>query len=131
MIETLYRRKSPETAWHEEYFELSMGEETVDDQLGYFVRETQCWWDVAGKRTVRVQYTLSPRGGFGRVEEAQERYDRQRTTRARRGFVHSFAPRHHAAGRHKYVRIEITTLETKAEDQGQADSSKDGQSIAS
>ncbi len=49
MVETLYRRKSPETAWHEEYFELTMGEETVDDQLGYFVRETQCWWDAAGR----------------------------------------------------------------------------------
>jgi len=116
MIETLYRRKSPETAWHEEYFELTMGEETVDDQLGYFVRETQCWWDVAAKRTVRVQYTLSPRGGFATMEEAHERYELRRTTRARRGFVHSFAPRYHAAGRCKYVRIEITSPETKNED---------------
>jgi len=124
MIETLYRRKSPETARHEEYFELTMGEETVDEQLGYFVRETQCWWDAMGKRTVRVQYTLSPRGGFATLEEAQERYEVQRTTRARRGFVHSFAPRYHAAGPCKYVRIEITSLETKDleannEDQGQ------------
>ena len=119
MIETLYRRKSPETAWHEEYFELTMGEETVDDQLGYFVRETQCWWDVAGKRAVRVQYTLSPRGGFATQEEAYERYELQRTTRARRGFVHSFAPRYHAAGRCKYLRIEITSLETENDDLGQ------------
>jgi len=119
MIESLYRRKSPETAWHEEYFELTMGEETVDDQLGYFVRETQCWWDVAGKRTVRVQYTLSPRGGFATMEEAHQRYELQRTTRARRGFVHSFAPRYHATGRCKYVRIEVTSLETKNDDLGQ------------
>jgi len=119
MIETLYRRKSPETAWQEEYFELTMGEETVNDQLGYFVRETQCWWDVAGKRTVRVQYTLSPHGGFATQEEAHERYELQRTNRARRGFVHSFAPRYHAAGRCKYVRIEVTSLETKKDDEGQ------------
>jgi hypothetical protein len=117
-IETLYRRKSPETAWHEEYFELTMGEQTVDDQLGYFVRETQCWWDAAGKRTVRVQYTLSPRGGFATLEEAHERYELQRATRARRGFVHSFAPRYHAAGRYKYVRIEIPAPESANEDQG-------------
>lgn len=114
MIETLYRRKSPDTAWHEQYFELTMGEETVDNQLGYFVRETQCWWDVAGKRTVRVQYTLSPRGGFATPEEAQERYDLQRTTRARRGFVHSFAPHYQASGRFEYVRIEIPSLESTA-----------------
>lgn len=118
MIETLYRRKSPETAWHEEYFELTMGEETVDDQLGYFVRETQCWWDAAGKRTVRVQYTLSPRGGFATAEEAHERYELQRATRAQLGFVHSFAPRYHAAGRCRYERIEIPAPENANEDQG-------------
>ncbi len=117
MIETLYRRKSPETAWHEEYFELTMGEETVDDQLGYFVRETQCWWDAAGKRPVRVQYTLSPRGGFATAEEAYQRYELQRTSRARRGFVHSFVPRYHPAGRCKYMRIEIPAPESKNEEQ--------------
>jgi len=119
MIETLYRRKAPADARHEEYFELTMGEETVDDQLGYFVRETQCWWDVAGKRIVRVQYTLSPRGGFATPEEAHERYKVQRTSRARRGFVHSFAPCYQASGRCQYVRIEIPPSETTNEDQDQ------------
>jgi len=118
MIETLYRRKSPETAWHEEYFELCMGEETVNNQLGYFVRETRCWWDPAGKRTVRVQYTLSPRGGFATVTEAQDRYERQKTSRARRGFVHSFAPCYQEAGRCKYVRIETPSTEAQDEEAG-------------
>jgi hypothetical protein len=108
MIETLYKTKTPEAfAWTEQHFELTLGEKKVDGRLGYFVRETQCWWDPAGKRTVRVQYTLSPREGFATIEEAQGRYDSQKTFRARRGFVHCFAPRYEATKRSKYVRIEV------------------------
>lgn len=113
MTETLYKTKPPDACARAEYcFELTMGEETVDGQLGYFVRETQCWWDAAAKRTVRVQYTLSPRGGFATLEQALERYTLQRTTRARRGFVHSFAPRYEATKRFNYMRIEIAAQET-------------------
>lgn len=108
MKETLYRTKTPEAMpWVEQFFELHLGEETVDDQTGYFVRETHCWLDPAGKRTVRVQYTLSPRGGFATIEEAQGRYDVQRTFRARRGFVHSFAPCYESTKKCQYVRIEF------------------------
>jgi hypothetical protein len=108
-METLYKTKNPEaSAWVEQYFELTMEEETVDGRVGYFVRETHCWWDAAAKRTVRVQYTLSPRGGFATVEEAHERYKLQRTTRAQRGFVHSFVPRYETTKRHKYKRIDVS-----------------------
>lgn len=108
MIETLYRTRTPHaTSWREQFFELSLGEQTVDGQLGYFVRETQCWWDVTAERTVRVQYTLSPREGFLTIEEARERYQQQRMTRARRGFIHSFTPCFETAPTSKYVRIEI------------------------
>lgn len=109
LIETLYKTKIPETtAWAAHFFELTLGEETVDGKLGYFVRETQCRWDPAAQYTVRVQYTLSPRGGFETIEEAHERYKQQRLTRAQRGYVHCYAPNYEAVARHRrYVRIEF------------------------
>ena len=108
MTETLYRTKAPKpTAWQQEFFELTMGEQTVDGQRGYFVRETQCWWDGVANRTVRVQYTLSPREGFVTIEEAHARYQLRRIDRARRGFVHSFTPRNESTKKHKYVLIKI------------------------
>jgi hypothetical protein len=103
------------SAWIDQCFELTMGEETVDGQLGYFVRETQCWWEGNAKYSVRVQYTLSPRGGFATMQEAHERYTLQRTNRARRGFVHSFTPRYEARGKCGYVRIEVVAKEIKHE----------------
>ncbi|HXJ86192.1 MAG TPA: hypothetical protein VMS18_05200 [Candidatus Binatia bacterium] len=112
MIETLYKTKTLQpTAWRQEFYELSFGEQTVDGQLGYFVRETQCWWDGATNRTVRVQYTLSPREGFATREKAEARYELQRVERARRGFVHSFTPRYDPTKKTKYVLIEIPTTE--------------------
>jgi hypothetical protein len=108
MTETLYRTKMPKpTAWQHEFFELTMGEQTVNGQHGYFVRETQCWWDGVASRTVRVQYTLSPHEGFVTIEEAHARYQLQRIHRARRGFVHSFTPRYESTKKHKYVLIKI------------------------
>lgn len=110
MIETLYRTKSPKpTAWRQEFFELSLGEQTVDGQLGYFVRETQCWWDGVANQTLRVQYTLSPREGFATLEEAQARYQLRRMDRARRGFIHSFTPRYDPAKKNRYVLIEVAS----------------------
>ena len=108
LIETLYKTKVPETtAWADHFFELTLGEETVDGKLGFFVRETQCRWDAAAKYTVRIQYTLSPRGGFATIEDAHEKYKHQRATRAQRGFVHCYAPNYEAALRYrKYVKIE-------------------------
>ena len=115
MIETLYKTKTPRpTAWRQEFFELTLGEQTVDGQLGYFVRETQCWWDGVTDRILRVQYTLSPREGFANIEEAQARYQLQRIERARRGFVHSFAPRYDSTKKNKYVLIEITPQPAQA-----------------
>jgi hypothetical protein len=108
MIETLYKTKVPQTTdWRDQFFELALGEQTVDGQPGYFVRETQCWWDAAAQRTVRVQYTISPREGFLTIEEARACYDLHRIHRARRGFVHSFTPRYDAAKKHRYVLIQI------------------------
>jgi hypothetical protein len=108
MIETLYKTKVPQTTdWRDQFFELALGEQTVDGQPGYFVRETQCWWDAAAQRTVRVQYTFSPREGFLTIEEARACYDLHRINRARRGFVHSFTPRYDAAKKHRYVLIQI------------------------
>ena len=108
MIETLYKTKIPQTTdWRDQFFELALGEQTVDGQPGYFVRETQCWWDAAAQRTVRVQYTLSPREGFRTIEEARACYDLHRINRARRGFVHSFTPRYDAAKKHRYMLIRI------------------------
>ena len=107
MIETLYKTKVLQpTPWRQEFFELSLGEQTVDGQAGYFVRETQCWWDGITKRTLRVQYTLSPREGFAAIEEAEARYQVQRVNRAQRGFVHSFTPRYDSTKKYKYVLIE-------------------------
>jgi hypothetical protein len=107
VIETLYKSKILKpTTWRQEFFELTLGEQTVDGQLGYFVRETQCWWDGVTDRILRVQYTLSPREGFATMEEAQARYELQRMDRARRGFVHSFTPRYDSTRKNKYVLIE-------------------------
>lgn len=110
MIETLYKTKTPKpTSWRQEFFELSLGEQTVDGQLGYFVREMHCWWDgAANNSTLRVQYTLSPREGFATIEEAQARYQSQRMERARRGFVHSFIPCYDATKKNRYLLIETT-----------------------
>jgi len=114
MIETLYKTKILQpTAWRQEFFELALGEQTVDGQLGYFVRETQCWWDAATNRTLRVQYTLSPRVGFATIEEAQARYQLQRMDRARRGFVHSFTPRYDSTRKNRYVLIGIALQATE------------------
>lgn len=108
MIETLYKSKIPKlTAWQEEWFELTLGKQTVDGNPGFFVRETQCRWDSTAQRMVRVQYTLSPREGFATVEEAQRRYDTQRMSRARRGFIHSFSPCYEPTKKNKYTLIEI------------------------
>lgn len=108
VVETLYRTKAPRLIqWRQESFELSLGEQTVDGELGYFVRETHCLCDGDVSRTLRVQYTLSPRKGFATMEEAQARYHLQRLERARRGFVHSFAPRYDSTKKSKYVLIEI------------------------
>ena len=107
MIETLYKTKTLQpTPWRQEFFELSLGEHTVDGQVGYFVRETQCWWDGITNRTLRVQYTLSPRDGFATTEEAEARYQLQRMNRARRGFVYSFTPRYDSTKKYKYVLTE-------------------------
>ena len=109
MIETLYKTKIPQpTVGRHEFFELTLGEQNVDGQPGFYVRETQCWWDPRAKRMVRVQYTLSPREGFLTIEEAQARYELQRMNRARRGFVHSFRPCYEPTKKSVYVRIEIT-----------------------
>ncbi len=109
MIETLYKTKIPQTtAWRQQFYELRLGEQNVDGQPGYFVRETQCWWDPSAKRMVRVQYTLSPREGFLTIEEARERYQLQRMNRARGGFVHSFSPCYEPTKKSVYVLIEIT-----------------------
>jgi hypothetical protein len=120
LIETLYKTRIPETsAWAGAYFELTMGEETIDGLLGYFVRETECRWDAVANYTIRVQYTLSPRGGFPTIEEAHERYKLQRVTRARRGFVHSYAPSYEATKHRRYTCIEVVeetevSVETKS-----------------
>jgi len=107
MIETLYRAKTPSAhAVAERYYELAIGEET-GDQLGYFVRETECWWDPVTKRNVRVQYTLSPQGGFSTIEEARARYELQKISRALRGFVHCFSPRYDAKKAAPYTRVVI------------------------
>ena len=107
MIETLYKTKTLRaTPWRQEFFELSLGEQTVDGQVRYFVRETQCWWDGIANRTLRVQYTLSPREGFATIEEAEARYQLQRTHRSLRGFIHSFTPRNDPTTKHKYALIE-------------------------
>lgn len=111
MIETLYKTKVPQTTdRRDQFYELALGEQTVDGQLGYFVRETQCWWDAVAQRTVRVQYTLSPRAGFLTIEEARACYELHRMNRARRGFVHSFTPRFDAAQKHRYVLIQVSAL---------------------
>jgi hypothetical protein len=118
MIETLYKTRTPKPSCAtEQYFELSLGEQTVDGTLGYFVRETHCWWDDGTQNTIRVQYTLSPRVGFATLEEAYERYNLQKIERARRGFPHSFAPRFETGRRCKYVLIEVgrTTPDRLAE----------------
>ena len=108
LIETLYRTKTPRAIpWRQESFELSLGEQTVDGELGYYVRETHCVCDGDVSRMLRVQYTLSPRKGFATIEEAQARYHSQRLIRARRGFVHSFAPRYDSTRKNKYVLIAI------------------------
>jgi hypothetical protein len=126
MIETLYKTKTPAAAaWIDHCFELSLGEQTVNGQLGYFVRETHCWWDAAAKREVRVQYTLSPKGGYGTPEEAYIRYELQRTNRAQRGFVHSFTPRYEATRGCKYARVEIPVWTTSDEAQGGGESGED------
>lgn len=114
LIETLYRTRVPQTTvWADHFFELTLGEETVDGKLGYFVRETQCRWDAIAKHTVRIQYTLSPRGGFATVEEAHEVYKRTRTTRAQHGFIHCYAPCYEANRNRKYERIEVAAEATR------------------
>lgn len=124
MIETLYRTKAPhQTTWRQEFFELSLGEQTVDGQPGFFVRETHCWWDGSAIPTLRVQYTLSPREGFATFEEAQARYQSQRLERARRGFVHCFIPRYDSTRKNKYVLIEIPPKATEESEVTKVDAS--------
>ena len=107
-IETLYRKRNPEaTAWREQFFELSMGKQTVRGKTSYYVRETQCWWDAKGKRMVRVQYTLSPLQGSLTIEEARDRLQVQRMFRVRRGFVHCFIPAYDPARKSRYVLLEV------------------------
>lgn len=108
MTETLYRTRTPQAAAYlEESFELSLGKQAVAGQVSYYVRETQCWWDGVANRTLRVQYTLSPREGFAAIEEAHARYQLQRMDRARRGFIHSFTPSYDSNRKHKYVLIRV------------------------
>ena len=124
MIETLYKTKVPQTTdWREQFFELALGEQSVDGQLGYFVRETQCWWDPSSQRTVRVQYTLSSREGFPTIEEARACFDSRRMNRARGGFVHSFTPRYEASKKHKYVLIQVPAEVTEEQAKQPAESS--------
>lgn len=129
LVETLYKTRIPETtAWADHFFELTLGEETVAGKRGYFVREIQCRWDAIAKHTVRVQYTLSPHGGFATIEEAHERFKQQRTVRAQRGFIHSYTPNYEAVSRHrKYVKIEFaleSTTESKASPEAKTESTK-------
>jgi|SRR5580765_1217258 hypothetical protein len=116
MVETLYKTKVPQTTdWRDQFFELSMGEQKVDGQRGFFVRETQCWWDASAQRTIRVQYTLSPREGFMTLAEADACYQSRKISRARRGFVHSYAPRYESTRKNRYVLIQIPA-EAKTEE---------------
>jgi hypothetical protein len=92
-----------------------MGEQKVDGQRGFFVRETQCWWDASAQRTIRVQYTLSPREGFMTLAEADACYQSRKISRARRGFVHSYAPRYESTRKNRYVLIQIPA-EAKTEE---------------
>jgi len=122
MVETLYKTKVPQTTdWRDQFFELSLGEQKVDGKPGYFVRETQCWWNATAKRTVRVQYTLSPREGFMTLEQAHDCYQSCKINRARRGFVHSYAPRYDAIRKNRYVLIQIP-VEAKPEELNNEDS---------
>jgi hypothetical protein len=108
MKETLYKTKVPQAiAGHKQFFELALGEQKVQGETGYFVRETHCWWDAKLSRTVRVQYTRSPREGFKTVDDARACYESHKMNRARCGFVHSFAPHYDAAKKHRYVLIKI------------------------
>jgi hypothetical protein len=124
-VETLYKTKVPQTTdWRDQCFELSLGEQKVDGQRGYFVRETQCWWDATAQRTVRVQFTLSPREGFVTLEEAQACYQSRKIDRARRGFVHSFAPRYDANKKNRYVLIETPEVVKREAKEGELKSEK-------
>jgi len=117
MTETLYRTKNPHPlSWAQQCFEMAMGEIVVDEQTGYYVRETQCWFDAAKNRVIRIQYTLSPREGFATVEEAQKRYEAQKIFRARRGYVHCYNPRHEPARPARYMRIEIPVADLLPEE---------------
>ena len=108
MVETLYRTKTPIAhQLAERCYELALGEEPREDQAGYFVRETECWRDPITQQTVRVQYTLSPEGGFLTIEEARARYDLQKISRALRGFVHCFTPRYDPKKPAPYTRVVI------------------------
>jgi hypothetical protein len=116
MMETVYKTKVPQTTdWRDQFFELSLGEQTVDGQHGYFVRETQCWWDASAQRIVRVQYTLSPREGFMTIEEARVCYESRKLNRARRGFIHSFTPRYDATKKNRYLLVEVPEEAKKEE----------------
>lgn len=117
MTESLYKTKTPDVqAPGHQHYELSLGEETVDDRVGYFVREFHCWLAPAGRGLVRVQYTLSPRGGFATIEEARSRYDSQKLVRARHSYVHSYAPRYEPTIKFRYSKIEVPVA-AKPEDE--------------
>jgi len=122
MTETLYRTKTPaRIGLADRWYELGMGEEKIKGQTGYYVRETECWWDSALRRNVRVQYTLSPRGGFVTVEEARARYEQQKLFRALRGFVHCFAPRYESQKASRYTRVVIPAERIREEAPGAQD----------
>ncbi|HLV86294.1 MAG TPA: hypothetical protein VKV39_04900 [Candidatus Sulfotelmatobacter sp.] len=117
LVETLYRTKTPQIQGCEQHFEVVIGEESVAEQMGYYVREFHCWQDQAGKGLMRVQYTLSPRGGFPTIEQALARYEAQKLFRARRGYFHCYAPRFGTIPKCRYSKIDIPADPVKPQEE--------------
>ena len=88
-LETLYRTKTPDQHTSECY-ELVLRKKPVGNQYAYFLKEVHGWWDDPMKEFLHKQTSFAPDDGYPTQEEALDRYNQQRSIRAKDGFIYSF-----------------------------------------
>ncbi len=89
-----------------ECYEISLKFLPGTDPRGYVFREDHGGWDEGTKTFVHRVTTINTAEEGITLEEAEDMYTKARSSRARSGFVHSFAPDYSGEKPYEYQLLE-------------------------